>query len=100
MGEVTFTVAGRPHTVACRDGEEPQLRELAAMLDAHSESATRASGGLSAERTMMFIALMLADEVAEARRNPPAGIPDEMLDRIADRLEAVAATLEDESATS
>ncbi|MBR0551446.1 cell division protein ZapA [Stakelama marina] len=100
MAEVTLNVAGRAHTVACRDGEEPQLRELAAMLDNHADTAIKASGGLSAERTMLIIALMLADELAEARRNPPKGVPDSTLDRIADRLEAVASALEDETASS
>ncbi len=100
MAQVTIQVAGRSHIVACRDGDEPQLRALAATLDSHSDTALRASGGLSAEKTLLYIALILADQVAETERSPPTGIPPMLLDRIADRLEAVATALEEEPQTS
>ncbi|GAA0730436.1 cell division protein ZapA [Sphingomonas japonica] len=95
MAQVTIEVAGRSHTIACRDGDESHLRALAATLDAHADTALKASGGLSGERTLLYIALILADQVAEAERSPPTGIPPMLLDRIADRLEAVAAALEE-----
>ena len=94
MGQITLTVAGRSHVVSCRDGEEPHLERLGALLERHSETAVRASGGLSAERTMFFLALILADLLDEAERNPPGGVSPVLLDNLADRLEAVAATLE------
>ncbi|UUL83283.1 cell division protein ZapA [Sphingomonas qomolangmaensis] len=99
MAEVTLTIAGRDHKIACRDGEEAQLRALAGKLEAHGAAALRASGGLSGERTMLFIALMLADQLAEQEVAPPSGIPPMLLDRIADRLEAVASALEDDGGT-
>ncbi len=94
MAQVTLTIAGRPHLVACRDGEEAALRGLGAMLERHAATAQRASGG-SSERTLLYIALMLADQLAEREADPMAGLPPALLERIAERLEAVAATLEE-----
>ena len=94
MPDVTLTIGDRRHTVACRDGEEPQLRKLGEMLDRHWTTAARASGGLNGERTMLFVALMLADQLDEADRRPPEGAGAAMIERVAERLESLAAALE------
>lgn len=94
MAEVVLRVGGRPHAVGCRDGEEAHLEALGRRLDAHAALAARAAGAHGGERTMLFIALMLADELAEAERAPGTGPSSALLGRIADRLEAVAASLE------
>jgi cell division protein ZapA len=94
MADVTLEIGDRRHVVSSPDGQEDQLRRLAAMLDAHWPMAVRASGGLSGERTMMFVALMLADSLEEANRRP-AEIKDEvLLTTIAERLESLADSLE------
>ncbi|GAA0461263.1 MULTISPECIES: cell division protein ZapA [Sphingomonas] len=109
MAQVSFTIANRSHSVACRDGEEPHLLALVERLQRHAPAAMRASAGTSAERTLLLIALMLADELDERDRTPAAPPPDaapepaaqepelpqDLLDEIAERLEAVAAALED-----
>ena len=95
MAEVTLNIGERAHIVACRDGEEAQLRQLGAMLDERWETAERVAGNMGGERTMLFVALMLADALDEARRRPAAAVDDGTLDRVADRLEALAAALED-----
>ena len=58
--------------------------------------ADRAAGGLSAERAMLFVALMLADDLDEAAHRPPEGaaVSEIALTRIADRLEGLAQALE------
>ena len=100
MADVTLTLAGRAYTIACRDGEELHLQRLEKMLARHAETAQRASGGLSSERTLLFLAVILADLIDEAERNPPAGVSPILLDNIADRLEAVAAALEEDAANA
>jgi cell division protein ZapA len=97
MSDVTLTIGDRRHTVACRDGEESQLRKLGEMLDRHWTTAARASGGLNGERTMLFVALMLADQLDEADRRPPEGAGAAMIERVAERLESLAAALEKSS---
>lgn len=98
MAQVTLTIANRSHSIACRDGEEPHLLALAERLQRHAPAAVRASAGTSSERTLLLIALMLADELAERDAAPPppaTGLPADLLDEIAERLEAVASALED-----
>lgn len=96
MPQVTFAVAGRDYTVGCRAGEEPHLRALAHRVESLTDAASRASGGASHERTLLYIALMLADQLSDTERAPAEGIPAHLLDRLAERLEAVAVTLEEE----
>jgi cell division protein ZapA len=98
MAEITLTIAGRSYAIAAREGDEPHLRTLEALIARHAESALQASGGLSAERTLAYLALILADLLDESHRNPPEGVSPLLLDRIADRLEAVAQALEEDAA--
>lgn len=95
MGQVTLTIAGRHHIIACRDGEELHLQRLGGLLNRHVDTAQRAAAG-SYERTLVFLSLILADLLDEAERNPSSGVSPVLLENLADRLEAVAATLEDQ----
>lgn len=100
MAEVRLSIGGRSHLVACRDGGEAALEALGRRLDSHAGVAARAAGGQGGERTMLYIALMLADELTELETNGPAGsVPPAMLGRVADRLERIAETLEQSLAT-
>ena len=94
MADVTLTIGDRRHTVACRDGEEDALLRVGAMLDARWAAANRASGGINPERTMLLVALMLADSLDEAERRPSSNIDIELLEKLADRVEALADSLE------
>lgn len=95
MASVELTIAGRTHSIQCREGEEGHVRALAERLNRHADSALAASGGLSGERTLLFLALIMADELHEIESHPPTGLPPVLLERIADRLEAVAMALEE-----
>jgi cell division protein ZapA len=96
MAEVSLSIGGRSHLIGCRDGEEARVRLLGRMIDERWAVANRAAGGLSGERAMLFIALMLADEYDESLSRPPVGaaVSETALARIADRLESLAAALE------
>ncbi len=103
MGEVVLSIGDRQHRIPCKDGTEDQFRRIATKLDSRWAAAERASGGMNAERSMLYVALMLADALDEAERGatpmpsapapaPAPALPD--LDQLADRLEAIAAALE------
>jgi cell division protein ZapA len=100
MAEITLNVAGRSYSVAAREGDEPHLRHLESLLAKHADTAQRASGGLNAEKTLLYLALILADLLDEAEKNPPEGVSPILLDRIADRLESVAAALEEDASNA
>lgn len=100
MAEVTLTIGGRQHVVACHDGEEPQVERLGRMLDERWPDANRAAGGLSVERAMLFVALMLADDLDEALRKPAKGDGPSLPPGLADRLERIAKALEESAPAS
>lgn len=108
MSEVTLQVGGRPYTVSCADGEENHVRRLAAIVDSKL-------GGLGANlapgdaKNLLFAALILADELEEARLAAGASGSDadtgsassklelivaRNLEAVADKLENLAWTLE------
>lgn len=62
MADVKLTIAGRPYDVHCADGQEGQLMQLAAIVDAKARTIL---GGTEV-RQLLFAALMLADEAQEA----------------------------------
>ena len=115
MAEVDLFIAGRSYRVACRDGEEDALRKAAALVDAKSREALAGLGTLSEARQLLFASLLLADEMvdpdsaAPARPVPePAAPPPPAVDpalatraeRLAERLESLARTLEAEATRS
>ena len=99
MAEVELTIAGRSYRVACRDGEEDTLRAAGALVDAKSREALAGLGTLSEARQLLFAALLLADQMVDQRKTDP-NQPDPLLaaraERLAERLEALADTLEGE----
>ena len=95
MAEVALDIGGRIHRVGCRDGEEERLIALGRLLDERWPTAQRAAGNAGGERAMLFVALMLADDLDEAIMRPASGgVGEAALARIADRLERMAQTLE------
>src|SRR5215218_9204714 len=96
---VDLTIAGRTYQVACREGEEEQLRAAAQLVDAKSREALAGLGTLSEARQLLFASLLLADELVDDGRVPPTAPPvdpalAERAERVADRLESLAAALE------
>lgn len=107
MAEVEINIAGRPYRVACRDGEEANLRSAAALVDGKSREALAGLGSLSEARQLLFASLLLADQLIDGRQDvpmaspaadpePQAGLADQA-EAIAARLERIAATLEKEA---
>jgi len=109
MATIDIEVAGRRYNVACRDGEETHLHAVAAMVDQRARDATDALGSLTETRQLLFAALLIADDLKDARAG--AGLPDptpprpdpavaEALERLAGRMENLADALEREPATT
>ena len=99
MAEVDISIAGRPYRIACRDGEEDNLRSAASMVDAKSREALSGLGTLSEARQLLFASLLLADQLIDGRGEPAAPHVDPALadraERLAERLESLAGRLED-----
>lgn len=96
MSNVTLSIGGRSYTVACAAGEEEHVVGLGQAIDAKVQSMGAA--GTTETRQLLFAALLLADEVHEAKTASRAGsipaIPAAFDDSHAERLETIAAKLE------
>lgn len=111
MAEVHLTIAGSDYAVACRDGEEDHLRRVGALVNEKTAEALGSIGSTSEVRRLLFAALLLGDELLDARQRPrdgasaaPAADPDvagaalDALEGVAGRLESLAARLEQRGA--
>ena len=98
MAEVDLTIAGRNYRVACRAGEEDNLRAAAVLVDAKSKEAIAGLGTLSESRQLLFASLLLADQIVDGREVVLPSGPDPILveraTKVADRLESLANALE------
>lgn len=106
MASIDVDVAGRRYNVSCRDGEEEQLRAIAALVDRRARDAAQALGSLTESRQLLFASLLLADDVRELRAGgtvpepPPDPAFAEALERLAARMENLAVRLEQEGASA
>ncbi|WAC24252.1 cell division protein ZapA [Blastomonas sp. SL216] len=66
MPDMRLTIGGRLYSVTCQPGEEQHLARLGTMLDTAARKAS-ASGGLTETRALLFAGLLLADELAETQ---------------------------------
>lgn len=67
MAQVTATIAGRQFRLACEDGQEEHLLALASDVDSRIAELRRRFGEIGDTRLTVMAALMVADEVSEAR---------------------------------
>jgi cell division protein ZapA len=68
MGQVTVSINERLYNVACGDGEEAHLKELAAYLNSHVSNLAGEVGQVGDTRLLLMAGLVVADELSEARR--------------------------------
>lgn len=101
MGLALLSISGRSYRISCRDGDEDRIVRLGDDIAARAERITRSLGTLPEGQLLVMTALMLADELADARAGiaPPPSIapaaPPPMVDitrlaRIVERLEHLA----------
>jgi cell division protein ZapA len=120
LAQVTVTVNNRAYNIACDDGEEDHLRDLAQYVDAQIGDLVKNVGQISESRLLLMGALLIADQLAEADERAaelkeklaalqarvampapavaaaPDGASDlaRLLETTASRIEALAARLE------
>jgi cell division protein ZapA len=119
MGQVAIAINGRRYEVSCDDGEEDRLRQLAEGVDQRVRTLAASVGQVGEVRLLLLACLLMQDELTEAGRgvastaagsvaeeaasarppaSPAAGLGidagmGEEIDRLAKRIEAVAAQL-------
>lgn len=99
MATVTVEVNGRPYPVGCADGQEDRVKLFAAQFNDKVTMVAEQVGQVGDLNLFLMGALMLADELAEARKGRqvqmvPVNTPAANNDGVAEALNAVASRLE------
>jgi cell division protein ZapA len=93
MPEVSVQIANRDYELACGDGEEERVQELAAYVDEKITDLRRQLPGTPEVKLLVFAALILADESREARGIAKAA--ESAKASATDSAETLATALED-----
>jgi cell division protein ZapA len=102
MSQIDVTVNGRSYSIACDDGQEDHLRDLAAYVDKRVQELVASLGQVGDLKLLVMASLLIADELSEAfaaiEQHATEGSPDDaalagLVENIADRIERVAAKL-------
>jgi cell division protein ZapA len=98
--DVTLSIGGRSYKLACAPGEEEHIAALGRTID----GKLAANPGLARQseaQMLLYATLLLADELHERNRAPapppsPQGLDllADPLERLAEKLETIAADLE------
>lgn len=97
MAQVEITINAKSYRIACEDGQEDRLRELAALVDAHVKELVDDVGQIGDTRLLVMASILIADELADLREATaggaaaPGGADEE---RLAASLEALAARID------
>ncbi|WP_312820962.1 cell division protein ZapA [Brevundimonas sp.] len=100
MATVTVEVNGRSYPVGCADGQEARVSQLAQEFNNRVSQVADQVGQVGDLKLFLMGALMLADELSEARRGraapaaPATAEPAASNDGVAEALNAVASRLE------
>ncbi len=105
MARVDVTFNGRTYPIACDDGQEQRVREVAAYVDARLLEVKAAVRSASDAHLLLMVCLLLADELFDVRAalekasggnetEEDGDVAAEAIGRIAGRIDAIAARLE------
>ncbi|MEQ1697964.1 MAG: cell division protein ZapA [Hyphomicrobiaceae bacterium] len=75
MGQVAITLMGRSYRFVCGDGEEARIKTLGDYVGIKVDQLSRDMGRTADDRILVMAALMLADELFEARDITASGAP-------------------------
>lgn len=73
MAQVTITINAREYAVACEDGQEVRILQLARILDEKARLLTQGGGQVNENMLLAMVGLLLADELTELKKSN--GIP-------------------------
>ncbi len=109
MAQVTVTINDRRYNVACDDGQEAHLSRLGAYIDRRVSELVAAVGQIGDAKLLVMVSLLIADELSdvyaemETIKSGGKGAAaaaaaetrlGESLEKISERIESIAESLE------
>lgn len=101
MARVEIVLNGRQYPIACEDGQEDRVREVAAFLETRLTDLRQQAPNATDSQLLVMVSLMVADELFDAGKSTGNGtqIADggeaaDALGRLAGRIEELAVRLE------
>jgi cell division protein ZapA len=107
VAQVDIRINGKSYRIACEDGQEQRLTDLAQMVDAHVADMVEQVGQVGDTRLLVMASLLVADELMDLR--DAANMVDEVdeefspneaedialaMESLAERIERIAGRLE------
>lgn len=86
MAQVTIQINGREYGIACGDGQEGNIFRLAAMLNEKAALLTRGNNHINENQLLVMVALLLADELQDAKKGVPATQKIETVEKIVEKV--------------
>lgn len=72
MAEISITINGRNYGIACDDGQEKRVQELARYVDFRLKEIARAGAASNESHLLVLTSIILADEIADMKAG---GVP-------------------------
>ncbi len=75
MAQVTVTINSREYAIACENGQEARIIQLAGVLEEKARLLKDISGQINENMLLAMIGILVADDLLEARKNNAAAAP-------------------------
>lgn len=95
MSEVTLMIHGRTYGVGCDEGQEKRVRELGQYIDRRVKEIASAGGAATEAHLLALTALVLADELFEAREQGAAHGARTQINQLSEENESLQAAVAD-----
>ena len=101
MARVEIVLNGRQYPIACEDGQEDRVREVAGFLEERLIELRQQAPNATDSQLLVMVSLMVADELFDANQKAGNGTAvanggeaSDALARLAGRIEELAVRLE------
>lgn len=69
MAQITITIHNREYAIACEDGQESRILQLANVLDETAKTFGDSANKISENMLLAMVGLVVADELTELKKN-------------------------------
>lgn len=109
MAEIKLVINNRTYDMACDDGQEDRIRQLASYVDGKITSIAQAGGSRNENHLLMLTSLVLADEIFDLKESSKGAKSAQepsfdtekakaLIDSLIERVEALSAQVDGKAA--